>query len=87
MLVGILGFAAGGGNISRFAFDGTPLGVFASAQADPMNGFTEPTSMLVVPEPASFVLFGVALVFLAAAGRRRGFRTRAGTRSTAMRSR
>jgi hypothetical protein len=75
MLVGILGFAAGGGNISRFGFDGTSLGVFASAQADPMNGFTEATSMLVVPEPSSIAIFGVALAMFVLVARRHSLRS------------
>jgi DNA-binding beta-propeller fold protein YncE len=75
MLVGILGVVAGGGSIARYGFDGTPLGVFAPAQGDPMNGFTEPTSMVVVPEPASVVLVGVALAVLVAGARCRVCRT------------
>ncbi len=45
-LVGILGFAGGGGNISRYAFDGTFLNTFAAPSED---GFTEPTAFVVVP--------------------------------------
>ena len=47
-LAGILGFAAGGGNISRYSFDGTLLGTFASPS---QNGFTEATAFVVVPTP------------------------------------
>lgn len=45
-LAGILGFANGSGNISRYAFDGTFLSTFASPSA---NGFTEATAFVVVP--------------------------------------
>ncbi|MBX7167858.1 MAG: SMP-30/gluconolactonase/LRE family protein [Pirellulales bacterium] len=71
LLVGSLGFAAGGGNISRFGFDGTALGLFKAAQANPALGFTEPTGLLVVPEPSSIVLAGSAVAALAMAAMRR----------------
>jgi hypothetical protein len=45
-LAGILGFANGSGNISRYAFDGTFLGTFAGAG---QGGFTEATAFVVVP--------------------------------------
>ncbi len=45
-LAGILGFAGGGGNISRYSFDGTFLSTFASPSPD---GFTEATAFVVVP--------------------------------------
>lgn len=45
-LAGILGFAGGAGNISRYAFDGTFSSTFA---APSQNGFTEATAFLVVP--------------------------------------
>ncbi|HEX3600347.1 MAG TPA: SMP-30/gluconolactonase/LRE family protein [Lacipirellulaceae bacterium] len=45
-LAGILGFAAGGGGISRYSFDGTLLSTFAMTS---QNGFTEATAFLVVP--------------------------------------
>jgi hypothetical protein len=72
ILVGVLGATDGDGNISRFGFDGTPLGVFA--QASPGNGFREPTGIIYVnvPEPATVGLLGIAvLAFGAVAGRRR----------------
>jgi hypothetical protein len=72
ILVGILGFQDGTGNISRFGFVGTPLGVFA--QANPGNGFTEPTGIIYVnvPEPATVGLLGIAvLAFGVVTGRRR----------------
>ena len=47
-LAGILGFAGGGGNISRYAFDGTFLSTFAVPS---QNGFTEATAFVVVPMP------------------------------------
>jgi hypothetical protein len=46
-LAGILGFASGAGNISRYAFDGTFLSTFAAPSA---NGFTEATAFVVVPD-------------------------------------
>jgi DNA-binding beta-propeller fold protein YncE len=60
ILVGILGFQDGTGNISRFGLDGTPLGVFA--QASLTNGFREATGIVYVaiPEPATVGLLGVA---------------------------
>jgi DNA-binding beta-propeller fold protein YncE len=62
ILVGILGFSDGTGNISRFGFNGTPLGVFA--QANPGNGFTEPTGIVYVniPEPVTVGLLGIAIL-------------------------
>jgi WD40 repeat protein len=45
-LAGILGQFGGGGNISRYAFDGTLLGTFAAHGG---NGFTEATAFVVVP--------------------------------------
>jgi hypothetical protein len=50
-LAGILGFAAGGGRISRYAFDGTFLSTFAEPSED---GFAEATAFVVVPT----LLFG-----------------------------
>jgi DNA-binding beta-propeller fold protein YncE len=47
-LAGILGFAAGGGSITRYAFDGTLLSTFAVPSED---GFTEATAFVVVPTP------------------------------------
>jgi DNA-binding beta-propeller fold protein YncE len=62
ILVGILGFQDGTGNISRFGFDGTPLGIFA--QATPGTGFTEATGIIYVnvPEPATVGLMGIAVL-------------------------
>ena len=48
-LAGILGFAAGGGNISRYSFNGTFLNTFASPAAPGQDGFTEATAFVVVP--------------------------------------
>jgi prepilin-type N-terminal cleavage/methylation domain-containing protein/prepilin-type processing-associated H-X9-DG protein len=45
-LAGILGFTNGSGSISRYAFNGTFLGTFASPSE---NGFTEATAFVVVP--------------------------------------
>ncbi len=45
-LAGILGQFGGGGNISRYAFDGTLLGTFASHGG---GGFTEATAFVTVP--------------------------------------
>jgi prepilin-type N-terminal cleavage/methylation domain-containing protein/prepilin-type processing-associated H-X9-DG protein len=47
-LAGILGFANGQGNISRYAFDGMFLSTFAVPSQD---GFTEATAFVVVPTP------------------------------------
>jgi hypothetical protein len=71
LLVGILGLVNGTGNISRFGLDGAPLGVFASSNADPDDGFTEATAMITVPEPASVVLAAIGLVTLRFVVRRR----------------
>jgi DNA-binding beta-propeller fold protein YncE len=64
ILVGILGFTDGSGNISRFGFDGTPLGIIASAQANPASGFGEATGIIYVnvPEPATVGLLGIAVL-------------------------
>jgi DNA-binding beta-propeller fold protein YncE len=74
ILVGVLGFADGTGNITRFGFNGAPLGVFASAQANPANGFREPTGMVYVaiPEPTALGLLGIALGSLSFFAQRRG---------------
>jgi len=47
-LAGILGFAGGAGNISRYAYNGTLLNTFAVPSED---GFTEATAFVVVPTP------------------------------------
>jgi len=74
LLVGVLGFVAGSGNIARYGFDGTSLGVFAASQINPALGFTEATTMLVVPEPASWGLAAIALAALGFIARRRARR-------------
>ncbi|HEY4310742.1 MAG TPA: SMP-30/gluconolactonase/LRE family protein [Pirellulales bacterium] len=72
MLVGILGFAAGTGNISEYSYSGQLLGVFASAGATP--GFTEATAFTHVPEPTSLALAGCGAALLALIARRRAKR-------------
>ena len=67
LLVGILGFSAGTGNISRYGTNGSFQGVFAAAG----SGFTEPTAFIAVPEPTSFALAGIALAMLGFVVRRR----------------
>ena len=52
LLVGILGFADGAGNISEYSFNGAFLGTFANPVSNPSQGFVEATSMLVVPGPS-----------------------------------
>jgi DNA-binding beta-propeller fold protein YncE len=73
LLVGILGAQDGQGNISRFGFDGAPLGVFAMAQMDPANGFGEATGIIYVniPEPATVGLLGIAMLVSGIVVRRR----------------
>ena len=73
MLVGILGFASGTGNISEYSFSGQFLGVFASAGT---GGFTEATAMTSVPEPGTFVLAGLGVAMLGLIARRRRAVTR-----------
>ncbi len=52
-LLGVLGLSPGAGNISRYAFDGTLLGTFATPGG---GGFTEATAFVVVPtSPAGLV--------------------------------
>lgn len=69
LLVGILGFAEGEGNISRYDFSGNLLGVFATPSA---NGFTEATAFAVVtPEPTTIGLALTVVALSAYANRRR----------------
>jgi sugar lactone lactonase YvrE len=51
LLVGILGFSDGGGNISEYSFNGTFLGTFASPVSNPSQGFVEATAMIAVSAP------------------------------------
>jgi DNA-binding beta-propeller fold protein YncE len=68
-LVGILGFVDGSGKISRYDFNGTLLGTFA---INGSGGFTEATAFaVVIPEPATGGMLGVALVALVSLARRR----------------
>jgi DNA-binding beta-propeller fold protein YncE len=73
ILVGILGQQDGQGNISRFGFNGAPLGVFAMAQLSPANGFGEATGIIYVnvPEPATVGLLGIAVMAAGVVARRR----------------
>jgi autotransporter-associated beta strand protein len=50
VLVSTLGFAAGGGQISRYSLTGQFLGTVAAPQADPNAGFEEPTAIVVVAD-------------------------------------
>jgi DNA-binding beta-propeller fold protein YncE len=68
-LAGILGFANGSGNISKYGYDGSFLGVFASAGG---GGFTEATAFVsVVPEPATIGMLTCAAAALGFTVRRR----------------
>lgn len=69
-LVGNLGVSNGSGNISRYAFDGTLIGTFASAGA---GGFSEPTGFatVTIPEPATLGMLTVAVAALGLTVRRR----------------
>jgi DNA-binding beta-propeller fold protein YncE len=68
MLVGILGYTDGTGNISRYDYEGNFLSIFAS----PGPGtFTEATALTTVPEPSSVALVVVACGALGLATRRR----------------
>ena len=68
LLVGILGFSTGTGNISEYDFNGNFLSTFASAGT---GGFTEATAMLSVPEPTSLALAGMAAALIVFAAPRR----------------
>jgi DNA-binding beta-propeller fold protein YncE len=68
-LAGILGFANGSGNISKYGYDGSFLGVFASAGG---GGFTEATSFVsVIPEPTTIGMLTCAAAALGFTVRRR----------------
>jgi len=68
-LAGILGFTNGSGNISKYGYDGSFLGVFASAGG---GGFTEATAFVsVVPEPATIGMLTCAAAALGFTMRRR----------------
>jgi len=71
LLVGILGVANGVGNISRYGFDGSFQGIFADNIGNAGVGFSEATAFIVVPEPSTLVLAGVALAGLGFAAKRR----------------
>ncbi len=47
LLVATLGFAAGGGTISRYTLGGQFLGIVATPQTDPSAGFEEPTAIVM----------------------------------------
>ncbi|MBX9652580.1 SMP-30/gluconolactonase/LRE family protein [bacterium] len=69
LLVGILGVSNGTGNISKYGFDGTFQGVFASPSA---QGFSEATAFVsVVPEASSCILVGIGLAGMGYVVRRR----------------
>jgi hypothetical protein len=73
-LVGVLGADDGTGEILRYAFDGTPLGVFApNSTSNPQQGFSEATGMIVspIPEPSTAALGALAIVGLGILARRR----------------
>jgi DNA-binding beta-propeller fold protein YncE len=68
-LAGTLGFTSGGGNISKYGYDGSFLGIFASPGG---GGFTEPTAFVsVVPEPATIGMLTCAAAALGFTVRRR----------------
>jgi len=67
LLVGILGVAAGAGNISRYSSNGAFLGVFAASG----SGFTEATAFITVPEPSSYMLAACAVATVLFVARRR----------------
>lgn len=69
LLVGILGVANGEGNISKYGFDGSFQGIFASPS---VQGFTEATAFIsVVPEATSCILAGIGLAGMGLIIRRR----------------
>ena len=68
-LAGILGFTDGSGKISKYGYDGSFQGVFASAGG---GGFTEATAFVsVVPEPATIGMLTCAAAALGFTIRRR----------------
>ncbi|MBA4106505.1 MAG: hypothetical protein C0485_12170 [Pirellula sp.] len=68
-LAGILGFTDGSGKISKYGYDGSFQGVFASAGG---GGFTEATAFVsVVPEPATIGMLTCAAAALGFTVRRR----------------
>jgi DNA-binding beta-propeller fold protein YncE len=69
LLVGELGFADGTGRISQYDFSGNLVGDGIWAAAG--SGFNEATGMVVVPEPSSMVLVGIAIASLGFVARRR----------------
>lgn len=58
LLVEVLGFANGAGNISEYSFNGAFLGTFATPATSASQGFIEATTMIVVPGPTGSVLTG-----------------------------
>jgi autotransporter-associated beta strand protein len=50
LLVATLGFAAAGGQISRYSLTGQFLGTVATPQTDPNAGFEEPTAIVMVSD-------------------------------------
>jgi SMP-30/Gluconolactonase/LRE-like region/PEP-CTERM motif len=72
ILVGALGFVNGTGSILHYDFDGNLIGTFASANANPIDGFTEATGMVqAVPEPGSLAMLGIGLGLVGLFMRRR----------------
>ncbi|QDT74914.1 SMP-30/gluconolactonase/LRE family protein [Lacipirellula limnantheis] len=68
-LVSVLGFSNGTGTISKYGFDGTSAGIFASPGG---GGFQEATALVaVVPEPATIGMLTCAAVALGFTVRRR----------------
>jgi DNA-binding beta-propeller fold protein YncE len=61
-LVGDLAGGGGTGQINRYAFNGTFLGIFADSVSDPALGFTDASGLLVspIPEPSMLILGALA---------------------------
>jgi hypothetical protein len=53
LLVGLLGYVAGQGQIARYSLTGAYQGTFAVAQSNPSLGFEEATSIITVPPPSN----------------------------------